>query len=152
MTEQFFSLLFTDAFRSWSKYPIFPVCIGGPIASCRRRLAPTWRRCSRRFRSFIRFTRPSSRPRTSSTSGSFRCLRGSVIRLLTFFFFFFLLGFGPGQLTNFISSIVYEVGFYKPTVLKVHPPICRITAYATMPGYFFPDIMVTWLIQMNGTC
>ncbi len=28
----------------------------------------------------------------------------------------------------------YEAGFYKPTVLKVHPPFCRITAYATMPG------------------
>ncbi len=34
----------------------------------------------------------------------------------------------------FISSLSYEAGFYKPTVLKVHPPFCRITAYATMPG------------------
>jgi hypothetical protein len=33
---------------------------------------------------------------------------------------------------HFILS--YEAGFYKPTVLKVHPPFCRITAYATMPG------------------
>ncbi len=27
-----------------------------------------------------------------------------------------------------------EAGLYKPTVLKVHPPFCRITAYATIPG------------------
>jgi hypothetical protein len=33
---------------------------------------------------------------------------------------------------NFILS--YEAGFYKPTVLKVHPPFCMITSYATMPG------------------
>jgi hypothetical protein len=28
----------------------------------------------------------------------------------------------------------YEIGFYKLTVLKVHPPISRITAHAAMPG------------------
>jgi hypothetical protein len=33
---------------------------------------------------------------------------------------------------HFIHS--YEAGFYKPTVLKFHLPLCRITAYATMPG------------------
>jgi hypothetical protein len=33
---------------------------------------------------------------------------------------------------HFILS--YEAGFYKPSILKVHPPFCRITAYATMPG------------------
>jgi hypothetical protein len=28
----------------------------------------------------------------------------------------------------------YEAGFYKSTILKVHPPISGITAHATMPG------------------
>ncbi len=28
----------------------------------------------------------------------------------------------------------YDAVFYKPTVLKVHPPINGITAHATMPG------------------
>ena len=32
---------------------------------------------------------------------------------------------------DFILS--YVAGFYKPTILKVLPPFCRITAYATMP-------------------
>ncbi len=36
----------------------------------------------------------------------------------------------------FISSFSYEAGFYKPTVLKLHPPLCRITAHATVPRYF----------------
>jgi hypothetical protein len=55
-------------------------------------------------------------------------------KLRTQNYIYFFLAFGPGQLTNFISSFIYEAGFYKPNVLKVHPPICRITAYATMPG------------------
>ena len=41
---------------------------------------------------------------------------------------FLLLEFGQGRLTS-LQFIQYHVLF-----LKVHPPICRITAYATMPG------------------
>jgi hypothetical protein len=33
-----------------------------------------------------------------------------------------------------LSFHPYEAGFYKPTILKVHPPSCRITANATMTG------------------
>ncbi len=47
---------------------------------------------------------------------------------------FFLLEFGRDKLTSFISSLVIKLDFYKPTVLKFHPPFSRITAYATMPG------------------
>ncbi len=44
------------------------------------------------------------------------------------------LDFDLSQLTS-LQFIMYHVaGFYKPTVLKVHPPFCRIPAYATMPG------------------
>jgi hypothetical protein len=45
---------------------------------------------------------------------------------------FFWGGFWLADELHFILS--YEAGFYKPTVLKVHTPFCRITAYATMPG------------------
>jgi hypothetical protein len=37
-------------------------------------------------------------------------------------------------LADKLSFHPYEAGFYKPTVIKGHPPFCRITAYATMPG------------------
>ena len=37
-------------------------------------------------------------------------------------------------LADKLSFHPYKAGFYKPTVHKVHPPFCRITAYATMPG------------------
>jgi hypothetical protein len=48
--------------------------------------------------------------------------------------FFFLLGFGLSQLTS-LQFIQYHVaGFYTPTIHKVHPTICGITAHATMPG------------------
>ncbi len=50
--------------------------------------------------------------------------------------------FGP---CHFIHS--YETGFYKTTILKVHPPICRFTS--TTPGQFLPSIMVMWLFQMG---
>ncbi len=47
--------------------------------------------------------------------------------------FFLLLDFGLSRLTS-LQFIQYHVaGFYKP-FLKVHPPICGITAHATMPG------------------
>jgi hypothetical protein len=46
-------------------------------------------------------------------------------------------------------NLSYEAGFYKPTVLKVHPPYCRITAYATMPGLFPPNFCSRLLIQMD---
>jgi hypothetical protein len=42
----------------------------------------------------------------------------------------FLLGFGPGQLTQLQSIYSYVAGFYKLTILKVYPPIFRITAHA----------------------
>jgi hypothetical protein len=37
-------------------------------------------------------------------------------------------------LVDKLSFHPYAAGFYKPTVLKVHPPFCSITAYETMPG------------------
>jgi len=40
----------------------------------------------------------------------------------------------PGQLTSFMFILSYEDGFYKPTVLKVHPPISGVIEHATMPG------------------
>jgi hypothetical protein len=49
----------------------------------------------------------------------------------------------------FISSFSYEAGFHKPTVLKLHPPLCRITAHATVPGYFSTILAFMLLIQIN---
>jgi hypothetical protein len=45
-----------------------------------------------------------------------------------FFFVLFFWFFGPGH------PLVMKLNFYKPTILKIHPPICGITAHATMPG------------------
>ena len=50
------------------------------------------------------------------------------------FFFFLDSDFGPGQLTSFHFIHSYEAGFYKPKT-QLHPPICRITAHATIPGF-----------------
>jgi hypothetical protein len=60
----------------------------------------------------------------------------------------FLLDFGSGQLTTFMFILSYEVGSYKPTILKVHPLISRITAHAKMPGRMEHSIIS--IIQMNG--
>ena len=65
----------------------------------------------------------------------------------------FCLDFGPRQLKNFIIILSYESGFYKPTALKVHPPISGITAFATMPGrleHSSISFCSRLLIQMNG--
>ncbi len=43
------------------------------------------------------------------------------------------------------SSLVMKLDFYKPTVLKVHPPIRWITALATMPGRLEHSIIFFWL-------
>jgi hypothetical protein len=40
----------------------------------------------------------------------------------------------------------YEAAFYKPTVLKVYPPISGITAHATMPGWLE---VPTWNIPLS---
>ncbi len=45
--------------------------------------------------------------------------------------FFGVGDFGLSQLTS-LQFIQFR--FLSQTFLKVHPPICRITAYATMPG------------------
>jgi len=47
---------------------------------------------------------------------------------------FFLVGIWSWLADKLHFILSYEAGFYKPTILKVHPPFCRITAYATMPG------------------
>ena len=61
---------------------------------------------------------------------------------------FFLFEFGPGQLTSFHFIHSYEIGFYNPTVLKFHPPICGIT---TMPGLLSTICFAYMiLIQING--
>ena len=51
------------------------------------------------------------------------------------------------QLTSFISFVNYEAGFYKPTIQKVHPPICMITAHTTMSGCLF-----IFLSNYDSTC
>jgi len=33
------------------------------------------------------------------------------------------------------DKLCFVAGFYKPTMLRVYPPICWITAGATMPGF-----------------
>ena len=58
--------------------------------------------------------------------------------------FLCVLDFGPGQLTSFMFILCYEAGFYKPTVLKIHPPISGITAHATMPGSLEHSIISCW--------
>ncbi len=51
------------------------------------------------------------------------------------------------------SSLAIKLDFYKPTVLKVHPPFSRITADATVPHWLEITSMFLLfhdLIQMNG--
>jgi hypothetical protein len=60
-----------------------------------------------------------------------------IIIIILLFFFFGGGGFGPGQLTSFHFIHSYGAGFYKPNVLKFHPPIWEITAHATMAGLTF---------------
>jgi len=55
-------------------------------------------------------------------------------KIVFFFFFFFFVGILSWLADKLHFILSYEAGFYKPTALKVHPPFCRITAYATMPG------------------
>jgi hypothetical protein len=45
----------------------------------------------------------------------------------------FLLVFGS---ISFISSLVLKLDFYKPTILKIHPPICRIRAWLILDRYY----------------
>jgi len=55
--------------------------------------------------------------------------------------------------TSFVLKISYKVGFYDPTILKVHPPISWITAHAAMPGrleHLISLFAQGFLIQMNG--
>jgi hypothetical protein len=73
-----------------------------------------------------------------------------VIILVLLLLFLFFLEFGPGQLTSLHFILSYKAGFYKPTTLKVHPPICRITAHATVPGYFSTILASMILLQING--
>ncbi len=68
-----------------------------------------------------------------STNSPLESKRNSCFWKEIWFFFGFLWEFGPDQLTCF-HFIRMKLDFKKPTVLKVHPPFCRITAYATMPG------------------
>ncbi len=42
----------------------------------------------------------------------------------------FLLDFGLGQLASFMFIFSYKARFYMPNIIKVHPPISRITACA----------------------
>ncbi len=53
-----------------------------------------------------------------------------------------LLDLSPCQLTSFMMFIMSSaVGFYKPTVLKVHPPISGVAAHATMPRWLEHSII-----------
>ena len=65
--------------------------------------------------------------------------------------FFWLYDFCTGQQTSFMFILRYEAGFYKPTIFKVHLPISRVTAYATMPSrlehsiiFFAPHCWSKW--------
>ena len=61
---------------------------------------------------------------------------------LSTFFFWGGRGFGLSRLTS-LQLIQYHVaGFISQPFLKVHPPICGITAHATMPGESFSTIFV----------
>jgi hypothetical protein len=51
-----------------------------------------------------------------------------LIKLVAFFWTLVLVSWQAS------CSSLYEAGFYKPTILKVHPPVNGITAHATMPG------------------
>jgi hypothetical protein len=53
---------------------------------------------------------------------------------LVLYEFFFFAGIRSWLADKLHFILCYEAGFYNPTVLKVHPAFCRITAYATMPG------------------
>jgi hypothetical protein len=48
--------------------------------------------------------------------------------------YFFFVGIWSWLADKLHFILSYEAGFYKPTVLKFHPPFFRITAFATMPG------------------
>jgi hypothetical protein len=51
-----------------------------------------------------------------------------------YIYFFFLVGIWSWLADKLHFILSYKAGIYKPTVLKVHPPFCMITAYATMLG------------------
>jgi hypothetical protein len=70
--------------------------------------------------------------RKSQCSPYFRVMLHNYKQVFYFFYFFVGIWSWFADKLHFILS--YEAGFYKPTVLKVHPPFRRITAYATMPG------------------
>jgi hypothetical protein len=59
-------------------------------------------------------------------------LHTEVIIIINFFF----VGIWSWLADKLYFILSYEAGFYKPTVLKLHPPFCRIIAHATVPGYF----------------
>jgi hypothetical protein len=46
--------------------------------------------------------------------------------------FFFLVGIRSWLADKLPFILSYEAGFFKPTILKVHPPFFRITAYARL--------------------
>ncbi len=79
---------------------------------------------------------------TYITTGQRNLIKGHFCLLLDF-----------GQLTSFMFILSYEAEFYKPTVLKVHPPNSRISAHATLPGRL-KHIIISFcsrlLIQMNN--
>ncbi len=79
--------------------------------------------------------------------GHFRYLSTWLWLVLYDYYFFVEIWSWLADKLHFILS--YEVGFYKPAILIVHPPFCRITPHATMPGYFPLNICSRLLIQMN---
>jgi len=68
-----------------------------------------------------------------------------------FYIYIFFVGFWSWLADKLHFILSYKAGFYKPTVLKFHPPLCRITAHATVPGYFSTILAFMSLIQINGT-
>jgi hypothetical protein len=60
--------------------------------------------------------------------------RNVEIMMIFFFFFVGIWSWLVDKLS--FHPLVMKLDFYKPTVRKLHPPLCRITAHATVPGYF----------------
>jgi len=62
----------------------------------------------------------------------------------------FVVKLGPSQLTSFHFIHCYEDELYQPTLLKLQPPICRITANATIAGKLSTIFASTLWIKVNS--
>jgi hypothetical protein len=81
-------------------------------------------------------------------------------RFIYIYIIYFLLDFGDGKLISFNKfnfwnlvlvslhfSLSYEAGFYVPTILKLQPPLCMITAHATLVVYLFHNLRFKLMVH-----